>query len=63
MNLKTTAEPPTCLEPQPTGLVDEQGRRIRWERHPSDSTLLVVLDSLTGTVIAVVRNLFAPQVY
>ena len=46
--------------PDPAGADpgDDSGRRIRWERHPQDATLIVVLDALTGTVIAVVRSLF-----
>lgn len=40
------------------GFPDEGGRRIRWERHPDDSALIVILDAVTGAVIAVVRSLF-----
>jgi hypothetical protein len=34
-----------------------QGRRIRWERHPADDRLLVVVDAASGEVIATVRSL------
>ena len=51
---KTTYE----LDPHAIDLAEDEGRRIRWERHPDDSTLIVVLDALTGAVIAVVRSLF-----
>jgi hypothetical protein len=33
-------------------------RRIRWERNPDNDRQLIVLDALTGHVIAVVRSLF-----
>jgi hypothetical protein len=46
------------LDAQANDFSEDEGRRIRWERHPEDSTLIVVLDALTGAVIAVVRSLF-----
>jgi hypothetical protein len=33
------------------------GRRIRWERHPDDTDLLVVRDADSGEVIAMVSSL------
>ena len=46
------------LDSNGTDFSEGEGRRIRWERHPDDSTLIVILDALTGAVIAVVRSLF-----
>ena len=42
----------------PDEMPEDEGRRIRWERLPEDSSRIVVLDALTGAVIAVVRSLF-----
>lgn len=43
--------------PQPEAAASRE-RRIRWERHPEKKGLLIVVDALTGHVIAVVRSLF-----
>lgn len=44
--------------PQPEATAASRERRIRWERHPDKKGQLIVLDALTGHVIAVVRSLF-----
>ncbi|MBP7690313.1 MAG: hypothetical protein KA764_00265 [Anaerolineales bacterium] len=36
----------------------EAGRRIRWERDTEDRDRIIVLDAVTGKVIAIVRSLF-----
>lgn len=38
--------------------VQEQGRRIRWQRDPADPEKIIIFDAVTGEVIAVVRSLF-----
>ena len=45
-----------CL-PKPEHAISTE-RRIRWERRPENEGRLIVLDALTGHVIAVVRSLF-----
>ena len=48
----------TDVETTATSLINEEGRRIRWERAEGDSGVLVILDAVTGSVIAVVQSLF-----
>lgn len=35
-----------------------QEKRIRWERDQQDTNRIVVIDAVTGAVIAIVRSLF-----
>ena len=58
MSFHTSTNETYELDAHAIDFSEDEGRRIRWERHPDDSTLIVVLDALTGTVIAVVRSLF-----
>jgi hypothetical protein len=39
-------------------MLQEQERRIRWERAPNNSRILIVQDADTGSVIAEVGSLF-----
>ena len=44
--------------PETGPISDRDSHRIRWERDPVDSRRLLILDALTGKVIAIVRSLF-----
>lgn len=45
-------------EPQKRDGSQENGRRIRWERDAEDHDRIIVVDAVTGKVIAIVRSLF-----
>ncbi len=49
--------PPSAVSAAEPSATDAE-RRIRWERNPDNDRQLIVLDALTGHVIAVVRSLF-----
>lgn len=53
---EATPPPSTASALGPTA--ENAERRIRWERNPDNDRQLIVLDALTGHVIAVVRSLF-----
>lgn len=53
-----TQVPPLPSETQPAEQTTDGGRRIRWERDAEDADRIIVLDAVTGKVIAVVRSLF-----
>lgn len=55
--MKTQASPPPP-ETAPADQASDRGRRIRWERDTEDADRIIVLDAVTGKVIAVVRSLF-----
>ena len=57
MAMATTTAPPK-VESQPREPAPESGRRIRWERDADDRERIIVLDAVTGKVIAIVRSLF-----
>jgi hypothetical protein len=57
------AKPEPEPEPQrhglpPPSLANEEECKIRWERQSDDKQQLVILDAVTGRIIAVVRSLF-----
>jgi hypothetical protein len=55
MTIQATPPTPEIQSAEPTM---ERGRRIRWERDAEDAERIIVLDAVTGKVIAVVRSLF-----
>lgn len=54
----TSQVAPSTPETQPREAVPSTGRRIRWERDTEDRERIIVLDAVTGKVIAIVRSLF-----
>jgi hypothetical protein len=55
--MKTQTSPPPP-EAASADQATERGRRIRWERDSEDADRIIVLDAVTGKVIAIVRSLF-----
>ncbi len=55
MTTKPLTQPPDARD---RDTAPDDGRRIRWERDSEDAERIIVLDAVTGKVIAIVRSLF-----